>query len=1054
MRRILTMMLGLLMICSQLLAQNRSISGRITDENNLPVPNASVTIKGSKMGTFTNSDGAFSLSIPANAKTLVISSIGLAQKEIALIGSENYNVSLTATASNLQEVVVVGYGTKSVREVAGAISHISGEKIANEPVSSFNQALAGKTAGVQVNLSTGILADRTAIRVRGINSISSSSQPLIVIDGIPSYSGNLNGFNSGNGTRFDPLSLVNPNDIESIEVLKDAGSAAIYGSRASNGVILITTKKGKKGSIQVTVDSKTSMSSATKLPTLLNGDEFIAISNEKTTNRFGATSPYATPAKESDIDGNGVNDRTDWNKELYRTGLMYDNTVSFRGGADKMTLYGSLRYLNQEGIIYANKLRSGQARMNLEVTPKTWLKTGLRLAYTKSLNNGVLSDTYIAGTTVSGWMAPPTVAVYNPASVTGYNLSAKGLLGLGNNTPIGPSSANLLPSASYYYNVKSALDQNRNDNTATDTRVTGYAEISPVNGLKLTSQYGIVYLSNFEDQFTSPYQAGLGLPYNGLVQDEEQNNNLWNWQNYASYDKAFGSHKISVTAGTEYQKRKYNYYYVGANNFTDPFFKEIIDGAYTNTQPGSTTILNNTGGNNSSNAFISYFGRASYSYAGKYFLEGSFRRDGYSAFGTNHQFGSFPGVTLGWEATKESFLQNVSWLNYLKVRGSWGKTGNSAGLGDYASRTLYGGAQYASLNGLGITQAGNANLQWESAEKTDGGFDATIFKNKLNVTVDYYENNINNLILSAPTLYTVGIPGSSITTNIGGMTNKGFEITLSSTPVNKKDFSWTTSLNYSHISNKVTGLVPSNGNADITAATQVASVGKSLGTYKLPKWAGVDAANGNPMWYSSTGTIKEWNFATQKWNDDKGNVITTGVTSADYVYLDKTGLPSWYGGWQNTFSSHNFDLNVDVIYQGGNYIYNTTKASMLTNFFSNNFAIIKDRWTTPGQVTDVPKLWASDNTATIASTRFLEKGDFARIRSISLGYTVPKKVATKAGFEGARVYVQAFNWFTFTKYSGLDPDVNYNSFNNIAVGTDNRATPPTKALTVGLNLTF
>ena len=1054
MRRILLFMLSMLLISSQLLAQNRTITGKVTDDKGNPVPNASVTVRGSKTGTVTSQDGTFSIVVPANVKTIVVSSVGLDAKEVVVSADNSYSIALTSSANDLQEVVVVGYGTKSVREVTGAISKIDGAKIANEPVSSFNQALAGKTAGVQVNLSTGLLADRTAIRIRGINSISGSSQPLIVIDGIPSFSGNLNGFNSGNGTRFDPLSLVNSNDIESIEVLKDAGAAAIYGSRASNGVILITTKKGKKGTMQVSFDSKASWAQASKLPELLNGDDFITISNEKTTNRFGAASPYATPAKNSDVNGDGVNDHTNWNDLLYRTGLMTDNTVSFRGGADKMTVFGSLRYLNQEGITLANKLRSGQARLNLEITPKTWFKGGLQMAYTKSLNNGVLTDTYISGTTVSGWMAPPTVSPYNPAHITGFNLTPAGLLSLGNNTPVAPGGGTLLPGASYYYNTLAGLKLNRNDNTAQDTRVNIYGELSPIKGLKLTSRFGVVYLTNFEDQYTAPYIAGLGVPYNGLVQNQQQNNNSWNFQNYASYDRVIASkHKISVTAGTEYQKRKYNYYYVGAGNFSDPFFKEIIDGAYTNTQPGSTTILDFTGGDNTSNGFISYFGRASYSFNGKYFVEGAFRRDGYSAFGKNNQFGSFPGVSIGWEATRENFMSGITWLNYLKVRGGYGKTGNSQGLTAYASRTLYSGAAYTSLTGLGISQAGNPNLQWESANKINAGFDATVLNNKVSLTVDYFKNDINNLILAAPTLYTVGIPRSSISTNIGGMTNKGIEFTVNATPVSNRKFTWSTSFNYTNIKNTITGLVPSNNNADITGGNQVASIGKALGTYKLPKWAGVDPATGNPMWYSASGDIKMWDFASQTWKDDKGNA-SSQVTAADYVYLDKTGLPTWYGGWDNTFTYGQFDLNVAISFQGGNYIYNSTKSGMLTNFFSNNFAEIKNRWTASGQVTDIPKLWASDNTAQISSTRFLEKGDYARVRTITLGYNISKDLLRRAGFERMRFYVQAFNPFTITKYSGLDPDVNYNSFDNIAVGTDNRATPQVKTITVGLNVTF
>jgi TonB-dependent starch-binding outer membrane protein SusC len=1056
MRKLFTLLAAVVLLFGQLAAQsNRTITGKVTDDKGSPLAGVTVAAVGSDKKALTDEAGSFTISVSDKVKSLRFSSVGFVLQDMNIVGKSSVAIKLATDENALAEVVVVGYGTKSAREVTGSVGKIDGAKIANEPVSSFNQALQGKTAGVQVNLSTGLLADRTAIRVRGVNSITSSSQPLIVIDGVPSYSGNLNGFNSGNGTRFDPLALVNSADIESIEILKDAGAAAIYGSRGSNGVILITTKKGKKGVVRVSVDSKVSWSKASNLPELLNGDEFNTINNEKAFNRFSVSNPAAVaPAKNSDIDGDGVVDRTDWNSLLYRTGLMTDNTVSFQGGADKMTIYGSLRYLNQEGIVFANKLKSGQARINIELTPKTWFKGGLQMSYVKSLNNGVLSDTYIVGTTVSGWMAPPTVSAYNPTMIHGFNLNpASGLLSLGNNTPVAGSTS-LLPSTAYYYNTRAALEMNRNDNTAQDLRTNIYGEIQPIKGLKVKTQFGVINLINFEDQFTSPFQAGLGLPYGGLVQDQQSNYSTWNWQNYANYDKVIaGKHKISATVGTEYQKRRFTQFYIGAANFADPFFKDIIGGAYTQTQPGSTVTLDLTGGDQSSNAFMSYFARASYSFAGKYFIEGSFRRDGSSVFGAKHEFGNFPGVSAGWEVTKEKFM-NVNWLNYLKVRASWGRVGSS-GIADYAARGLYSGASYTSLNGLGISRIANAGLQWESADKTNFGFDATVLKNKLSVTVEYFNNNINHLLFNAPVLYTTGVPGATVQANIGRMTNKGWEFTANATPVTRGKFSWNVNFNFTTIKNNITELVAISGNTDYVQANQVASIGRPMGVYKLYEWAGVNPANGNPMWYDANNNIKQWDFATQSWKDDKG-VATTALSSVtDTKYQEgKTGLPKWYGGFDNTFTYGQVDLGITTTYAGGFYIYNQTLASMLNNNFSNNFAVVKDRWTTAGQVTNIPRLYQNDNTANQASTRFLEKGDYIRVRTITLGYTFSRKMLTKAGFERLRVYAQLYNPFTFTKYSGLDPEVNYNSFNNVAIGTDNRATPNAKTTTIGLSVSF
>lgn len=1052
-------LLAVLCFSIQLLAQNRTISGTVTDANGTPLPNVSVIVKGTKLGTTTNANGSYTITVPENARTLTFSSVGQETREASISGN-SVNVQLASSAAgNLSEVVVVGYGTRTVRENTGAVSKVNGAKIANEPVTSFEQALAGKTAGVQISLGSGILADRTAIRVRGINSISSSSQPLIVVDGIPQNTvTNLNGFNGGNGTRFDPLALINPNDIESIEVLKDAGASVIYGSRAANGVVLITTKKGRTGQAKVSFDSKTTWSRASKLPSLLNADQFIAIQNEKGANRFGATSAYATMAKTSDVDADGVNDNTNWNDYTYRTGITTDNTISIQGGSDKFKVFGSARYLQAQGITRGNNLKSGQTRLNLDFTPKNWFKAGVQINFTKTLNNGVLSDGYIAGTTISGWQAPPNVAAYNPNGVKGYNLTANGLLGLGNNvTTVG--GVNYLPSASYYNNVVPTIDLQRNDNTATNLGANIYGTITPVKGLSLTSKFGVQYLSNFEDQYGNPLINGLGSSYGGLVQDQRQDYNQWTWQNYLNYDVTFArQHKISFTAGTEYQKNTYFYLYTGAGNFTDPFFTHVVDAAYTNTLPGSTSLLDFTGGNLNSSGLISYFSRLSYSFANKYFLEGALRRDGYSGFGENNQFGNFPSISLGWEITKEKFFPQVDWLNFLKIRGSYGSVGNSRGIGAYAARTLFSGASYTSLNGLGISQAGNANLQWETSKKTNVGFEANFLQNKISVVFDWFKNNVDNLVLGAPTLYTVGVPGSSITTNIGGMYNKGVEFTINATPVSTKTFTWTSSFNFTKIKNEITGLVPANNNADIVSGVNVASVGRALGTFFLPKWAGVDPATGNPMWYAKDGTIKRYNFGAPTatlWTNDKGTAVSA-LSAADYVYIDKGGLPTYYGGWSNTFQFKQFDLGVDIVYQGGNYIYNSSKAGMLTNVFSNNFTAILNRWTTAGQNTDIPKLWLADNTGNQASTRWLEKGDFVRFRTITVGYNFSRNLVNKIGFDNIRFYLQAFNPFIITKYSGLDPDVNTSGTtqSNIALGVDSRATPQPRSFTLGINVGF
>lgn len=599
----------------------------------------------------------------------------------------------------------------------------------------------------------------------------------------------------------------------------------------------------------------------------------------------------------------------------------------------------------------------------------------------------------------------------------------------------------------------------RNENTAQDTRANIYGEITPVKGLTFTSKFGIQYLSNFENQYTNPSIGFWGVPYNGLLLYYTSNYSQWLWQNYATYNKTFANvHKISLVAGAEYQHNRTQSYSMGAANIADPFFDQIVSGAFTNIPVGQTATYDQTNGDVTSSALVSYFARAGYSLSNKYLAEFSFRADAYSAFGAAHQWGYFPSISLGWEVSKEKFMEKVKWLDYLKLRGSYGQVGNSRLASVYAAQTLYRGAAYGTLNGFNIAQYGNPNLKWESSKKTNIGFDASIL-NKFNVVVDVFKNDVDNLILSAPVLATVGVPSSSVFSNIGSMRNQGIEFTLNTTPVSSKHFKWSTSINYTIIGNKVLSLVATNNNADITSGNNVASIGKPLSTYKLIRWAGVDPDNGNPTWYAKDGTVKEYHFGASGaalWTDLKGTPVSALSASADAVYLDKGGIPTWSGGWDNTFSFNQFDLGINIIYSGGNYIYNSSKASMLSNNVQNNFDAILNRWTAKGQATDVPRLYLGDNQANIASTRFLEKGDFARIRTITVGYTLANSILSRIGFDQARFYAQAFNPFLFTHYSGMDPDINTSvrAGSNIAAGTDALGTPQAKIYTIGLNVSF
>lgn len=1038
-------------------AQTRSISGRVTDrQTGEGLPGVTVLLKGTTNGVSTNSDGTFSLNnVPATGGVLTFSSIGFVSQDRPIGTETQINIGLATDSKTLSEVVVTGYGIQQqVKDITGSVAQIKEEKLLLQPVQSFDQALTGRAAGVQITSTGGTLADQGAIRIRGANSISGSASPLVVIDGVPTNTReNANVFNSGNGTRYNPLADINPNDIQSIEVLKDASAAAIYGSRAANGVIVITTKRGKAGQNRVSFNSFYGFQEAVRTPELLNGDDFITISNEKAANaRAGSSSggigntsiPAAGIAANIDVNGDGQPDRTDWLDQIFRRGNQQNYQVSLSGGSEKASYYGSADWNDQQGILRANRLRRGSSRLNLDLKPTKWLNAGISSSYARTINDGVLTDGFLAGATVSGLNAPPNVPVYNPDGT--YYLNTLGNLGNGGN--------NVSFALNNYNHPRAVLDLQRNRNTSQRIIANGYLSVQPLSGLKLTTRYGIDYLTNFEDQYSSPVISGLGRALGqGLVQLNNLGRNQWNWQNYANYDRTFAEkHTIGLTAGVEYQEFQEQQIYTVAADFADPKFRDILDGLFTSQLSG--------GGTKFGQGFASSFGSFNYTFANKYYATFTVRRDGASVFGTANQYGVFPGGSVGWRISEEGFMESIKSavrLNDLKLRASYGRVGNSNGIGSYASRTLIGGGQYADVNGFSINQVGNPALQWETSEKLDIGADASLFDDRINFVADYFENQVSGLLLAAPTLRTSGIPGASINRNIGSMVNRGFEVTLNTTNLRLENgFQWTSSINASWVKNEITALATPN---DIISGVQRASVDRQLGVYFLPRWAGVNPANGNAQFLDKDGNIKQYDAAfttnagaTQgRWLTANGDV-TTPITTADFQYTDKGGYPTWFGGFDNTFSFKGLELGVFLQYSGGNLIYNGTRAALLTNFLNNNSVEILDRWTTPGQQTDVQKLVLRDGVSTQASTRWLEKGDFLRMRQISLGYNLPQTLLGRVGVNSFRIYTLVQNAFVFTPYSGTDPEVNSNRTSNIAFGVDNRSVPQPRSFTVGVNI--
>ncbi|NEM97430.1 SusC/RagA family TonB-linked outer membrane protein [Pontibacter burrus] len=1031
MRKVILMKLALfLTLVSQAWAQSRTVSGTVTDAaNGQPLPGVAVIVKGTSIGITTGYDGTYSLNVPESGNTLQFRFIGYVTMERPITGNV-LNVALAVDSKQLQEVVVVGYGVQDVKDVTGSITSISAAKIENQPVQSFDQALSGRAAGVQITNSSGMLADGVTVRIRGVGSISNSSQPLYVIDGVPmAQVSNLNTFNGGNGTRYNPLADLNPNDIESIEVLKDAAAAALYGSRAANGVILVTTKRGKTGTTKITYDFYTGYNEIVRRPDLLNGDDFITIQNEKASNRFGVDDPKSVITGNVDINGDGKPDRTNWVDEVFRKGKVHSHQLSMSGGNEKTSYYGSVSYSDQSGVVVANRLRRGAARLNLDVTPKNWLKAGISTSFTKTLNNGVLAEGYLAGVGVAGLNAPSNLPVYGNDGF--YYLNSTGYLGNGAN-----DQTYLL---NRFYHPRATLDLQRNQNTSQRMLGNAYIEVQPVRNLKVTSKFGIDYIQNFEDQYSDPRIAGLGWSYNGLVQTNNLSRNQWNWSNYATYSFLVGEqHNFAATGGIEYQEVVQNSIGAYAGDFADPFFKDIITGTFAE-QIGSD-------GARTHNGFDSYFGRLSYDFGNKYYAEVAFRADAFSGFGMNNKRGYFPAGSVGWRISEESFLDGVDFLNDLKLRASYGIVGNS-NIADFASRTLYGGGLYVEQNGLSPVQVGNTNLKWETSNKLDIGFDLSVLQDRVGLTFDYFNTSITDLVLNAPVLRTTGIPGASVSTNIGSMNNKGFELALNTVNIEKNDFSWSTNFNFSKVKNEVTSLY---NDVPVVSGSSQAAVGYAIGEFKLIRWAGVNPDNGMAMFLSKDGVVKQYDPATQKYYLLDGSE-TTQITGDDAVFAGNP-YPKWFGGVDNTFRYKDFDIGVFFQFSGGNKILNQTRAGLMTNYMNNNLNEIKDRWQKPGDITDVPRLYLQDNVSTRLSTRWLEDGDFLRLRQLSIGYNVPSELTDKAGISTLRLYAQAQNVFVLTAYKGFDPEVNTNRNVNIAYGVDNRSIPQARSFTFGVNI--
>jgi TonB-dependent starch-binding outer membrane protein SusC len=1053
-KKLLTSFVLLLLLVFRVSAQDRMISGKIlSSEDGSALPGVSVSVKGTAKGTTSNADGSYKISV-AGSPTLVFTFVGYKKTEVSAGARSEINVSLTSEVANLEEVVVIGYGVQKKSKLTSSISSVNGKDIANLTTASFDQQLAGRASGVQVTVGTGVIGQAPRIRIRGTNSITSGGSPLIVVDGVPALDGNQSGV-----TPTNPLADINPNDIESLDILKDGAATAIYGSRATNGVILITTKKGKKGQpLKVSLDFQYGVTNPINRLNLLNATQFVEVANEKIRNAGGVDAAF--------LDANNTN--TDWQGVVLRQGLAQNYNMNFSGGVEKTNYYFSLGYNRQEGAVATNGQKRYTFTGNLDHNFNKYISVGTKLQITRTENTGLNTGTNaLSGNITGAARLFPNVPIYDAANATGYNISPDGaVLGQG---------ANKRGIDNNYTNLQFVLDNNKFAAQIGRALSTTYLQITPFDGLTLKSMIGVDYTDARSFLSYDP-RHGDGRGSNGVVNQTSRNVTRWNWQNTLSYLKDFGKHSFNFTVGTEYQKQTVSSFTAGASNFSDRFFEQdnIITGSFS---------VPSVSGSGFSSGFDSYFGRVLYDYDNKYFLTVSGRNDGLSALPAASRRGNFFGGSLAYKVSNEEFYKNsniAKTLNDIKFRASYAQVGN-VDIGAFPYLGLFGAAQYASQNGVGFTQAGNSALKWESSTQSNYGIDLGFLDNRVILSAEYYSNDVSDLILAAPTAPSLGVPNNSISKNIGSLYNRGIEVNLSIEAIKKGSFSWDVNMNFSTNNNKVTALNKGIDGKDqpiFPSVYHIIRVGDPVASLYGYESAGVNPGNGFPMFVKGDGRIVQRNpnltaqgggtYSYYNSSNPADITNTSGATllSADVAdggdrkMLGNTN-PTYFGGFTNTFKYKGLDLEIFTRFSGGNSVMNVTRQETLLNQdFNNNGTEILNRWTKEGQVTDIPKT-VLGNSAFINQTgnaisRFIESGDFIRIQNIILGYTVPKSVLQKAniGISNVRVYGQLQNAFTFTKYKGLDPELNANGDVNQTFGLDFNTNPQFRVVTFGVNVGF
>lgn len=973
------------MLTMAVFAQKETVSGTVIDSQNEPVIGATVMEIGTQNGTATDIDGHFSLSVKPGTM-LRISYVGF--KTLEVKATKGMTVELVEESNTLNEVVAIGYGSVKRKDVTTAVSSVSTEDLDTRPIVSAVSGMQGKAAGLQISQANGQPGSSPTVRVRGTTSLNGSNNPLYVVDGVP----------------LTDIDYLSADDIESIQVLKDASSAAIYGSRAANGVIIISTKQGQKGVAKVSLNAHVSANTVRNNQTPLNAQQYKELQDE-----IGLVK---LP--------NNLTDQTDWADEVYRTGIVQDYQLSITNGNDKLRYYISGGYTGESGVLKSSNFDRYNVRAVIDNDINKWLTINASAAYSDYTykGTGIISGTGSnRGGVVTSIINTPTYAPVWDASNPGQYY----------NNFYGVNITSPAENLSRTEDNKTSYNKFLGSGKATITFLP--------ETLTLTSQFTFDRTQGTTMNFLDPKKTGNGRDNYGTGYDSRSINTVMVWDNILNFKKQFGIHGLDVMVGSSWTGSKYSNNWINGSNYADADIKTL--------NAANKISWTGTGSSASDWAIMSYFARASYNLKDTYLLTANVRADGSSKLAPGHRWGYFPSFSAAWRVSEEKFMKDIEWLDDLKIRGGWGQTGNQSGLGDYSYLASYDinriqwfgeGYDANAVPTRSQSTLSNPELTWETTSQTDIGLDITVLNNRLTLTADYYYKKTTDMLMTV-TLPAGSAAATSLTYNGGDVVNKGWEFSISSKNLVGK-FSWNTDFNISFNRNKLTKLM-------LTQVYYSAKTTDYVNDYVVRNTPGKPLGS---FWgYISDGVDPETGELMYR------DVNNDGIISAsDRTYIGDPN-PDFTYGLTNTFKWNGLALSVLIQGSYGNDIYNVSKMETQGMYDGKNqTTAVLNRWQVPGQITTVPKAGFDMKN----STYFLEDGSYLRVKDISLSYDIPRNIINKIHLTRLMPYISATNLFTITGYKGMDPEVNQYGNSGAVQGIDWGTYPMCRSFVFGLKVEF